>query len=106
MKTILIAGFLLLAPMAFGQDHAATPDVCRADAAVWETAVISSLSGEAATKSIPIVELTFRSYEMNQCQITDDGDKKQQTAYQALYDIYLSSIVWRFQKFITRHGMM
>ena len=61
---------------------------------------------EQATRLIPIVELTYRSYEMDQCQITDSGgNEEQQSTYRHLYDIYVGSIDYRFASFIERHGM-
>ena len=52
------------------------------------------------------LEPTYRSYEMDQCQITDaGGNEEQQSTYRHLYDIYVGSIDYRFASFIERHGM-
>jgi hypothetical protein len=101
---LVIAGFLL-APVAFGQDRTATPSICRQDLALWGADMAGHRSAAEVTRSIPMSELSFRLYEMNQCGIVDASDPSREALYQNMYGVYLSSLVYRWNAFIKRHGM-
>jgi trypsin-like peptidase len=84
---------------------AATPSVCRKNLALWGAEATGRPSHEV-TRSIPIVELSLRLYEMNQCGIVDNSDPDREAAYQNVYGVYLSPLVGRWHAFVVRHKLI
>jgi hypothetical protein len=112
MKSLLwLAGLLFaFAASASAQQHAPTVDVCRADAAVWNAAVMNR-NPEASKTKLPYDELAARAIEMHDCLTVDPahvGDAAsiaRMDTYSLLEADYTDEIASRAMHFIQRHGL-
>lgn len=110
MRSLFFLAALLFAGTISAQEHAPTVDVCRADAAVWNAAVVNHNPETSKTK-LPYDELAARSNEMHACRSVDParvGDSSSITrmdAYTLLEALYKDEIASRAMNFIARHGL-
>jgi hypothetical protein len=106
-KQLFILALVLLHP-GFAQQHAPTVDVCRADASVWNAAVMNL--PERSKAKLSVEELGIRQNEMHDCLTVDKSQPAEKSAaqhhtYQLLEADYTNEIEFRAMRFIRRHGL-
>ncbi len=110
MKLLLLLTAVLFASSASPQQHAPTADVCRADAAVWNAAIMNH-DPEASKTRLPYDEIAARAIEMHDCLNVDPahaGDTAsiaRMDTYSGLEAVYTDEIASREMHFIQRHGL-
>jgi hypothetical protein len=106
--TVLLV--LLIATPEFAQQHAPTVNQCRADASVWNAAVMNH-NPEFSKSKLSVTELSLRQDEMHDCRSVDPervGDSasfQRSDTYRLLEALYTNEIAWRASNFINRHGL-
>lgn len=110
MKAIPLLAALLFAFPIDSQEHAPTVDVCRADSAVWNAAVMNH-NPEASKSKLPFDELAARNKEMHDCvsvdppHVGDEPSIARMNTYSRLQALYTDEIAFRAMNFINRHGL-
>jgi hypothetical protein len=97
------------------QQHAPTPDVCRADYALWYSTEISEQYSSAQSRwlsdGVPnrteqalldMAEISARADEMGKCAKTD---REKSSAYYDASEFYDEIFTQRVERFITRHHL-
>jgi len=109
VNTALLLVLLITAPRNM-QQHAATAEQCRADAAVWNSAVMNH-NPETSKSKLPVTELSLRQDEMHDClsvdpeRVGDSASFQRGDTYRLLKALYTNEIAWRESNFIERHGL-